>query len=347
MTGHRRACVILARRWPLADVISFARGAPSADLLPAASIWKAAEKALETDAVRALSYGTGIGHPELCAWLADRHGHGVSADRVMVTNGSLEAGWMLFNHLLSAGDSVVVEQPSYDRTLLMLEKLGVDRIGIGLEDDGIDVHGLEQALADGYSPKLVHIISNFHNPAGCTISEQKRRRLVELSAEHGFWIFEDDPYREVRFRRRRGAADDARARRGHRRQGGPRLLVLEDRRARRPRRLPDRPRRRDRRAREDRERDLHLAEHAGRVDRLRALPLRACSTRTSRRSTPRSRSAAPRSSPSSATRSPRPSSSSPRAATSSGRPSPRAPTPRRCCRSPRRRGRPSSPGPTS
>jgi len=94
---------------------------------------------------------------------------------------------------------VVVEQPSYDRTLLMLEKLGVDRIGIELESDGINVDGLEEALADGHRPKLVHIISNFHNPAGCTLSEAKRRRLVELSAEHGFWIFEDDPYREVRF----------------------------------------------------------------------------------------------------------------------------------------------------
>jgi DNA-binding transcriptional MocR family regulator len=81
----------------------------------------------------------------------------------------------------------------------MLDKLGVDRIGIELEDDGINVEGLEQALADGYEPKLVHIIPNFHNPAGCTLSEAKRRRLVELAAEHGFWIFEDDPYREVRF----------------------------------------------------------------------------------------------------------------------------------------------------
>ena len=117
----------------------------------------------------------------------------------MVTNGSLEAGWMLFSTLLAAGDEVVVEQPSYDRTLLMLEKLGVDRIGVPLEADGIEVEGLEQALADGHRPKLVHVIPNFHNPAGCTLSEAKRRRLVELAAEHGFWIFEDDPYREVRF----------------------------------------------------------------------------------------------------------------------------------------------------
>ncbi len=183
----------------MADLISFARGAPSADLLPAEAVREAAQRALTDNPVRALSYGTGIGHPELCAWLADRHGNGLTAERVMVTNGSLEAGWMLFDHLLERGDTVVVEQPSYDRTLLMLERLGTRRVGVTLERDGIDVEALEQAIADGHKPKLVHIISNFHNPAGCTLSEAKRRRLVELSAQHGFWIFEDDPYREVRF----------------------------------------------------------------------------------------------------------------------------------------------------
>jgi 2-aminoadipate transaminase len=81
----------------------------------------------------------------------------------------------------------------------MLDKLGTDRIGVGLEADGIDVDAVEQALADGHRPKVVHVIPNFHNPAGCTLSEPKRRRLVELSAEHGFWIFEDDPYREIQF----------------------------------------------------------------------------------------------------------------------------------------------------
>ena len=180
------------------DTISFARGAPSADLLPVDLVKLAAETALSEDSTRALSYGTGIGHPELCAWIGERHG-GIDPSRVMVTNGSLEAGWMLFSALLQPGDEVVVEQPSYDRTLLMLDKLGVDRIGVPLESDGIEVEGIEQALADGHRPKLVHIIPNFHNPAGCTLSEAKRRRLVELSAEHGFWIFEDDPYREVRF----------------------------------------------------------------------------------------------------------------------------------------------------
>ena len=182
----------------MAELISFARGAPSADLLPVEAVREAAARALDGDASVALSYGTGIGHVGLGEWIAGRHG-GWDPSGVMVTNGSLEAGWMLFDHLLEPGDEVVVEQPSYDRTLLMLETLGVDRIGVALEADGIDVDGVESALADGHRPKLIHVIPNFHNPAGCTLSEDKRRRLVELSAEHGFWIFEDDPYREIRF----------------------------------------------------------------------------------------------------------------------------------------------------
>ena len=272
---HRllRAAVGAYTRPPMTPpMISFARGAPSADLLPVEAVRAAAGTALDEDSTRALSYGTGIGHPGLCEWIGERHG-GVDPGRVMVTNGSLEAGWMLFSTLLAPGDEVVVEQPSYDRTLLMLEKLGVDRIGVPLEADGIDVDGIEQALADGHRPKLVHIIPNFHNPAGCTLSEAKRRRLVELAAEHGFWIFEDDPYREVHFGGQ-AAADDAGARRGHRRQGGPRLLVLEDGQPRRPGWIPGRPRRRDQGPGQGRGGDLHLTEHARRVDRLRALPLR-------------------------------------------------------------------------
>jgi 2-aminoadipate transaminase len=181
------------------ETISFARGAPSADLLPIEAVREAAGRALAEDGKRALSYGTGVGHPGLCEWIAERHGNGLTADRVMVTNGSLEGAWMLFDHLLEPGSEVVVEQPSYDRTLLMLEILGADRIGVGLEGDGIDVGELESVLEAGRKPTLVHVITNFHNPAGCTLAEDKRRRLVELSADHGFWIFEDDPYREVRF----------------------------------------------------------------------------------------------------------------------------------------------------
>jgi len=179
------------------DVISFARGAPSADILPRDAVREAAAVALENDWQKALSYGVGIGHPGLCEWIADRHGL-PSPAHVMVTNGSLEAGAMLFEHTMEPGDRVIVEQPSYDRTLLLIGRLGVDVVGVPLEDDGIDVEALERELATA-PVKFVHLIPNFHNPAGCTLSEGKRRRLVELAREHDFWLFEDDPYREVCF----------------------------------------------------------------------------------------------------------------------------------------------------
>src|SRR5689334_16934434 len=180
-----------------ADTISFARGAPSADILPHEQVREAALRALASDWETALSYGVGIGHPGLCKWVAERHGH-LEPAQVMMTNGSLEAGAMLFQHLLSPGDRVAVEQPSYDRTLLLLQQLGVELVPISLEADGLNVGELEAALAQG-PLKFAHVIPNAHNPAGCTLSLEKRRRLVQLAAEHDFWIFEDDPYRELPF----------------------------------------------------------------------------------------------------------------------------------------------------
>ena len=178
------------------DVISFARGAPSADILPAEAVREAAASALESDWQRALSYGTGKGHPGLGEWIAGLHG--IDPAQVMVTNGSMEGAAFIFQHLLEPGDRVIVEQPSYDRTLLLLSRAGVELVPVPLEFDGVDVAAVEAALADG-PVKLAHIIPNFHNPAGCTLSAEKRKRLVELAGEHDFTLFEDDPYRLIRF----------------------------------------------------------------------------------------------------------------------------------------------------
>jgi 2-aminoadipate transaminase len=178
------------------ETISFARGAPSADILPAEAVREAAARALESDWQRALSYGTGKGHPGLCEWIAELHG--VKPEQVMVTNGSMEAASLLFRHFVGAGDRVVIEQPTYDRTLLLLKQAGAELLPARLEEDGIDVAGNEEAWSRE-APRLAHIIPNFHNPAGCTLSEAKRRRLVELAAEHGFVLFEDDPYRLISF----------------------------------------------------------------------------------------------------------------------------------------------------
>ena len=179
--------------------ISFARGAPSADILPHEAVREAAARALESDWQRALSYGTGKGHPELCEWIAELHG--VESERVMVTNGSMEAAALLFRHLVSDGDRVVVEQPTYDRTLLLLQQAGADLAGARLEGDGVDPAEVEAA---GEGVRLVHIIPNFHNPAGCTLSLEKRSALVQLAADRGFTLFEDDPYRLICFEKASG-----------------------------------------------------------------------------------------------------------------------------------------------
>jgi DNA-binding transcriptional MocR family regulator len=177
-----------------AETISFARGAPSADLIPADAVREAAARALESDWKRALSYGTGVGHPGLREWIADLHG--VEAEQVMVTNGSMDAASLLFRQLVSSGDRVLVEQPTYDRTLLLLTQAGADLAPVRLESDGVEL-GAFEAAASGL--KLAHVIPNFHNPAGCTLSAEKRERLVALAAEHGFVLFEDDPYRLISF----------------------------------------------------------------------------------------------------------------------------------------------------
>ena len=180
-----------------ADTISFARGAPSADILPHEQVREAAARALAEDWETALSYGVGIGHPGLCQWVAERHGgprRRAGDDRQRLAGGRGDA----VRHLLEPGDRVVVEQPTYDRTLLLLQQIGVELVPVPLEADGLDVGALEAALAEG-PIKLAHVIPNAHNPAGCTLSAEKRVRLVELAAEHGFWIFEDDPYRELPF----------------------------------------------------------------------------------------------------------------------------------------------------
>ncbi len=268
-----------------ADVISFARGAPSADILPHELVREAAARALESDWQRALSYGTGRGHPGLCEWVAGLHG--IDPEQVMVTNGSMEAASLLFQHYLEPGDRVIVEQPTYDRTLLLLKRRGVELIPVPLEEDGVDVGAIEAALAEG-PVKLAHLITNFHNPAGCTLSAREARagRRARRRARHDRVRGRPLPADPLRGR---GAADDPLD--GDRRQRHPRIVVLEDREPGRADRLPGRSGGGDRDAGQARERDLHLAEHARGVDRLRALRLRR--PRAQHRGRPQGSSPAP------------------------------------------------------
>jgi 2-aminoadipate transaminase len=181
----------------MSSVISFARGAPSLDIVDVQGLKDAAMRAFESDPAGTTAYGTSIGYPRLRAWIADKHG--VEPERVLVTNGSMQADAFLFEQLVERGDEVIVERPTYDRTLLSLRERGAKLHPVELEPDGIDTQALAALLEGAVRPKLAHIIPNFQNPAGYTLSLAKREVLLELAGKHEFLIFEDDPYVELRF----------------------------------------------------------------------------------------------------------------------------------------------------
>ncbi|NIL56446.1 PLP-dependent aminotransferase family protein [Salinispora arenicola] len=180
------------------QLISFARGAPSLDIVDIEGLKAAAVRAFDADPAGVTAYGSSAGYLPLREWIANKHG--VRADQILVTNGSLQADAFLFDHLIRPGDAVVVERPTYDRTLLNLRRMGGELHGITIQPDGLDTTELRKLLESGVRPRVAHVIPNYQNPAGVTLSLDKRRELLELAAEFEFTIFEDDPYADIRFR---------------------------------------------------------------------------------------------------------------------------------------------------
>jgi DNA-binding transcriptional MocR family regulator len=174
------------------ETISFARGVPAPELLPIEELADCAKTAIERDGAAALLYGHTLGYQPLREWVAERHG--VDPARVVVTNGSLQAFHFVLSAFAGAG-RVIVERPTYDRPRKILT--GFDEVS--LDDDGLDVHELERLLDVAERPAFLYTIPTFQNPAGVTLSEERRRRLAELASARSLRILEDDPYGLVRF----------------------------------------------------------------------------------------------------------------------------------------------------
>ncbi len=181
----------------MTNSISFARGAPCPEALSSDLIAACTAEALAADGTRVLSYGTGNGYPPLREVLAAEHG--VEPGQVFVTNGSLQGFVFMLESLLTPGDLVAVEAPTYDRALLQLRLHGMEVLPIPVEDDGLDVDALAAACEAGRVPSLLYTITNFQNPSGATLSAAKRRALLGLVERYGFRVLEDDPYGKLRF----------------------------------------------------------------------------------------------------------------------------------------------------
>ncbi len=179
------------------DTINFTRGVPANESFPTAELIDAATAAFGTHGAAMLQYGPSRGFEPLRQWLAEWQG--VSADRVMTSNGSLQLIEFLCLHMLKPGDLVFTESPTYDRTISLLRRHGARVVGIRLEDDGPDIEALERALAVEV-PKFFYVIPDFQNPAGATCSGAKRRQLAALAERYGFLLVEDAPYRLLRYR---------------------------------------------------------------------------------------------------------------------------------------------------
>jgi DNA-binding transcriptional MocR family regulator len=177
-------------------MISFARGAPSPECIAVDLLADCARAAVERGP-DVLAYGAGGGYGPLREWLAARHG--VEPARVVVTSGGLQGIAFYFTELLARRPGrVLVEAPSYDRPLKLLTQMGADVVALPMDDDGLDPDALERELRAGRA-SLLYTIPTFQNPSGRTLPLERRRRVVELAAEHGLPVLEDDPYGLVRY----------------------------------------------------------------------------------------------------------------------------------------------------
>jgi 2-aminoadipate transaminase len=179
------------------EKILFTRGVPPPEAFPTDELGACFEVAIRDDAAVVLQYGQQPGYAPLRHELAKEYG--VSPGEVLIGNGSLHLQDLVSAQLIQPGMAVFTEQPSYDRAIKTFRRRGARVTGIPLEEDGISIERLEVALRREV-PAFAYLVPDFQNPAGATLSVEKRRRVVELANEYGFWVIEDVPYRKLRYR---------------------------------------------------------------------------------------------------------------------------------------------------
>ncbi len=122
-------------------------------------------------------------------------------DDIMIVSGSLQALDLVNNTLLARGDTILIEQESYQGSINRLARLGVNMVGIPLDDQGIRIDALANALAElkqkGVTPKYIYTIPTVQNPTGTILPESRRAEMLKLSEQYGVPIFEDDCYADL------------------------------------------------------------------------------------------------------------------------------------------------------
>ncbi|MCD2513980.1 PLP-dependent aminotransferase family protein [Comamonas endophytica] len=183
-------------------IISFAGGFPDSALFDVEGIRAATEAALDEEPGAALQYGATEGHQplreELARLMAAKGVRDVAAGDLLVTTGSQQALDLLGKTMISPGDKVIVEGPTFLATIQCFRLYGAEVISAPIDEQGVDVEALEKLMAE-HQPKMVYLIPTFGNPSGATLSLERRRKVLELAVKYQTLVVEDDPYGDLYF----------------------------------------------------------------------------------------------------------------------------------------------------
>lgn len=183
------------------NVISFAGGLPDDDLFPIEGIEEAFSRVFATGK-KSLQYMETEGYRPLREVILERMRHkgitGFSADEVLLTTGSQQAIDLFSRVILSPGDVILTEDPTYLAALQVFKSYEAKVIAVQSDDNGMLPGDLEKKLKQ-HKPKCVYVVPTFSNPAGRVWSLERRKMLIELAHKHKVIVFEDDPYGEIQF----------------------------------------------------------------------------------------------------------------------------------------------------
>ena len=186
----------------------FGTGRSDPSTFPTEALQAAAVKAIGDEAEALTRYPGSLGHAGLRAAMAAREGEreGVTLDpeHLIITNGSMQAVTLTAEALQEGrGDTVIVEEFSYPGTLGAYRSLGLDMVGIGLDEGGMRLDQLEEALArlagEGRSPRFIYAISTYQNPTGFVMPRARREAMIELARRYDVPIVEDNCYADVHY----------------------------------------------------------------------------------------------------------------------------------------------------
>jgi 2-aminoadipate transaminase len=182
-------------------IISFAGGFPDPALFDVEGIRAATEAALTTNAGGVLQYGATEGWQPLREQLSvfmKGKGAQVAPDGLIVTTGSQQALDLIGKTMISPGDTVIVEAPTFLATIQCFRLYGANIVSAPIDANGVRVDALEALILE-HKPKLVYLIPTFGNPSGAMLSLERRKRILQIAAQTKTLIVEDDPYGELYF----------------------------------------------------------------------------------------------------------------------------------------------------